>query len=77
MISAIFVVKTPVPHLAEPAARHGHPEYLMIRLFANANYDFIKWRRVAFSVTGAIMLVGLVFLLTAASTTASSSPAAR
>ena len=36
----------------------------MIRLFANANYDFIKWRRVAFSVTGAIMLVGLGFLLT-------------
>jgi len=36
----------------------------MIRFFANANYDFIKWRRVAFSLTGAIMLVGLVFLLT-------------
>ena len=36
----------------------------MIRLFANANYDFIKWRRVAFSVTGAIMLIGLVFLVT-------------
>src|SRR6266550_1727967 len=36
----------------------------MIRLFANANYDFIKWRRWAFSITGAIMLVGLAFLLT-------------
>jgi preprotein translocase subunit SecF len=36
----------------------------MIRLFANANYDFIKWRRFAFSLTGAIMLVGLLFLLT-------------
>jgi preprotein translocase subunit SecF len=36
----------------------------MIRLFANANYDFIKWRRVAFSLTGAIMLVGAVFLAT-------------
>ena len=36
----------------------------MIRLFANANYDFIKWRRVAFSVTGAIMLIGLIFLMT-------------
>jgi len=36
----------------------------MIRLFANASYDFIKWRRVAFSVTGAIMLVGAVFLAT-------------
>ena len=36
----------------------------MIRLFANANYDFIKWRRQAFSVTGGIMLVGLIFLLT-------------
>jgi len=36
----------------------------MIRLFANANYDFIKWRRWAFSLTGAIMLVGLVFLVT-------------
>jgi preprotein translocase subunit SecF len=36
----------------------------MIRLFANANYDFIKWRRVAFSLTGAIMLIGAVFLVT-------------
>ena len=36
----------------------------MIRLFANANYDFIKWRRWAFSLTGAIMLVGLIFLVT-------------
>jgi preprotein translocase subunit SecF len=34
----------------------------MIRLFANASYDFIKWRRWAFSLTGAIMLVGLGFL---------------
>jgi preprotein translocase subunit SecF len=36
----------------------------MIRLFANANYDFIKWRRAAFSLTGAIMLVGAIFLAT-------------
>ncbi len=36
----------------------------MIRLFANASYDFIKWRRWAFSLTGAIMLVGLIFLVT-------------
>ena len=36
----------------------------MIRLFANANYDFIKWRRVAFSLTGAIMLIGAGFLAT-------------
>jgi preprotein translocase subunit SecF len=36
----------------------------MIRLFANANYDFIKWRRWAFSLTGGIMLVGLGFLIT-------------
>ncbi len=35
----------------------------MIRLFANASYDFIKWRRWAFSLTGAIMLVGAVFLV--------------
>src|SRR6266566_739728 len=36
----------------------------MIRLFANASYDFIKWRRVAFSVTGGIMLIGAIFLVT-------------
>jgi len=35
----------------------------MIRLFANANYDFIKWRRVAFTVTGLIMLVGAIDLV--------------
>jgi preprotein translocase subunit SecF len=36
----------------------------MIRLFANASYDFIKWRRWAFSLTGAIMLIGVGFLAT-------------
>jgi preprotein translocase subunit SecF len=36
----------------------------MIRLFANANYDFIKWRKFAFSLTGLIMLVGMGFLAT-------------
>ena len=35
----------------------------MIRLFANANYDFIKWRRLAFSITGLIMLVGAIDLV--------------
>jgi preprotein translocase subunit SecF len=34
----------------------------MIRLFANANYDFIKWRRWAYLITAAIMLVGAVDL---------------
>jgi len=34
----------------------------MIRLFANASYDFIKWRRWAYGVTAAILLVGLGFL---------------
>ena len=29
----------------------------MIRLFANTNYDFIKWRKFAFALTGVIMLV--------------------
>jgi preprotein translocase subunit SecF len=36
----------------------------MIRLFANANYDFIKWRRWAYSLTAAIMVVGIGFLAT-------------
>ncbi len=36
----------------------------MIRLFANANYDFIKWRRWAYSLTAAVMLVGIGFLVT-------------
>jgi len=36
----------------------------MIRLFANANYDFIKWTRWAYMLTGAIMLVGTAFLVT-------------
>ena len=34
----------------------------MIRFFANANYDFIKWRRWAYSITALIMLVGAVDL---------------
>jgi preprotein translocase subunit SecF len=35
----------------------------MIRFFANANYDFIKWRRWAYGITAAIMLVGAVDLI--------------
>lgn len=36
----------------------------MIRLFSNANYDFIKWRRVAFTLTGVILAIGVFFLAT-------------
>jgi len=35
----------------------------MIRFFANANYDFIKWRRWAYGITALIMLVGGVDLI--------------
>src|SRR5256886_9014435 len=31
----------------------------MIRLFANANYDFIKWRRWAYGLTALIIIPGL------------------
>ncbi len=34
----------------------------MIRLFANANYDFIGFRRVAYAVTAAIMFPGLLLI---------------
>ncbi len=35
----------------------------MIRLFANANYDFIKWRRWAYALTAVMIVPGLVLLL--------------
>jgi preprotein translocase subunit SecF len=35
-----------------------------MRLFANANYDFIGFRRIAYAVTGAILLLGIVSLAT-------------
>src|SRR5207244_5718659 len=35
----------------------------MIRLFANANYDFIKWRRWAYALTAAIIIPGLALFL--------------
>src|SRR5256886_10091665 len=35
----------------------------MIRLFANANYDFIKWRRWAYGVTAAIISPGFALFL--------------
>jgi preprotein translocase subunit SecF len=35
----------------------------MLRLFANANYDFIGVRRYAYGVTAAVILPGLLFLL--------------
>jgi len=35
----------------------------MIRLFANANYDFIKWRRWAYALTGLVIVPGIALLL--------------
>src|SRR6266545_3128957 len=35
----------------------------MIRLFANANYDFIKWRRWAYGLTAAIIVPGFLLFL--------------
>src|SRR5438309_11273277 len=35
----------------------------MIRLFANANYDFIKWRRWAYGLTAALVLPGFALFL--------------
>src|SRR6266545_7320111 len=35
----------------------------MIRLFANANYDFIKWRRWAYGLTAAILVPGFLLFL--------------
>src|SRR2546425_9954037 len=35
----------------------------MIRLFANANYDFIKWRRWAYGLTAAIIIPGFALFL--------------
>jgi preprotein translocase subunit SecF len=34
----------------------------MIRFFANAKYDFIKWRRWAYGLTAAVVVPGLVLL---------------
>jgi preprotein translocase subunit SecF len=34
----------------------------MIRLFANANYDFIKWRKWAYGLTALIIVPGMVLL---------------
>lgn len=34
----------------------------MIRLFANANYDFIKWRKYAYALTALIIVPGLILL---------------
>src|SRR5438874_5905659 len=35
----------------------------MIRLFANASYDFIKWRRWAYGLTAAIIIPGFLLFL--------------
>src|SRR5260370_26844342 len=35
----------------------------MIRLFANAHYDFIKWRRWAYGLTAAIIIPGFSLFL--------------
>jgi preprotein translocase subunit SecF len=35
----------------------------MIRLFANANYDFIKWRRWAYALTALVIIPGFALLL--------------
>ena len=49
----------------------------MLRLFANANYDFIAFRRWAYAVTALFIMPGLSGCWCTGSTTASSSPAAR
>jgi preprotein translocase subunit SecF len=36
----------------------------MIRLFANANYDFIRWRQWAYGLTALIIVPGLILLAT-------------
>jgi preprotein translocase subunit SecF len=36
----------------------------MIRLFANANYDFIKWRKWAYGLTALLIVPGLILLAT-------------
>src|SRR5262249_54733937 len=51
-----------LPDLVAPPSRHANPERLMIRLFANANYDFIKWRRYAYALTALIIVPGLILL---------------
>src|SRR5260370_7392065 len=35
----------------------------MIRLFANAHYDFIRWRRWAYGLTGTIIIPGFALFL--------------
>src|SRR2546425_3360960 len=35
----------------------------MLRLFANAHYDFIKWRRWAYGLTAAIIIPGFSLFL--------------
>ena len=35
----------------------------MIRIFANANYDFLGYRQRAFIITGVLLAIGLVALL--------------
>src|SRR2546425_10330712 len=35
----------------------------MIRLFANANYDFTRWRRWAYALTAAIIIPGFALFL--------------
>src|SRR3989475_3623153 len=35
----------------------------MLRLFANANYDFIRWRRWAYGLTAAIIIPGFALFL--------------
>ena len=34
----------------------------MIRFFANANYDFIKWRRWAYGLTALVIVPGMILL---------------
>ena len=34
-----------------------------MRIFANANYDFIGFRRYAYGVTGTVLLIGLIFFV--------------
>jgi protein-export membrane protein SecD/preprotein translocase SecF subunit len=63
MITAVFVTRT---YYLWWLKRHPDATTLSIgkiRWFKDAHYDFIGFRRIAYGVTGALLAVGLLFLL--------------
>ncbi len=63
MISAVFITRTMYMLWLQRRADSATLSVGSVRLFKNANYDFILMRKYAYGITAAVLAIGLAFML--------------